>query len=313
MSGLTHDQASEELAAVALDSVSAEVRDEVRAHAAACPECGPELAEMERTVATLGHLVPAGHMNRGRSAGIRSRIVMRARAERESKSVPVPGRPDLSRGVASLTGLGHRATPGAQRIVTGENRRVTPPHPQPAAAASDKRPIRMLVAYAAVATIALAVTAFQLMRVTGSRRALEQRIAAVDTLGPVNDSLSAALAQKNAMLTLMTGTDVTVVPLMNQESTETRGRVLWNRSSNEWMVIAHDLRQPREGMVYQVWLVTTYARISAGTFTPDSSGRMMMQAKQAVGRNALRAVAITEEPAGGMPSPTGPTVATGSV
>ena len=313
MSDFSHDEAITELAAVALDSASADVRDAVRAHAAACPECGPELAEMERTVATLGHLVPPAQINRGRSAGIRSRLMMRARAERESKSAPVTGRPDLARGVASLTGLGHRATPGAQKIVTGENRRATPAHPLPAQIAVNPRAMRVLIAYAAVATIALAATAFQLVRVSGARRTLENTIAAVDTLAPVNDSLSAALAQKNAMLALMTGPDMTMIPLMNESSSEPRGRVLWNRTSNDWIVITHDLRQPREGMVYQVWLVTTYARISAGTFKPDGQGKMMMQAKQAVGRNALRSVAITEEPAGGMPSPTGPTVAGGSV
>ncbi len=313
MTDFSHEQASEELAAVALDSVSAEVRDAVRAHAAACPECGPELAAMEQTVATLGHLVPSAQVNRGRSAGIRSRLVMRARAERESKSVPVTGRPDLTRGVASLTGLGHRATPGAQRIVTGENRRVTPAHPLPAQIASDKRPIRMLIAYAAAATIAVVAMATQLMRVQGDRRVLENRIAAVDTLGPVADSLDAALAQKNAMISMMTGPDVLVVPLMNRASSEQLGQVMWNRSSNDWIVVAHGLRQPRDGMTYQVWLVTDYARISAGTFKPDSEGKTMIQAKQAVGRNALRSVAITEEPAGGMESPTGPMIAAGSV
>ena len=312
MADLSHDEAMEELAAVALDSVTGDVRDAVRAHAAACPECGPELAAMEQTVANFGHLVPSAQVNRGRSAGIRSRLVMRARAERESKSVPITGRPDLARGVASLTGLGHRATPGAQRVVTGENRRVTPAHPLPVQGSANQRPVRMLIAYAAVATLALAVTSIQLMRVNGERRELASQVAAVDTLAPVADSLDAALAQKNAMLEMMTGPDVAIVPLMDQGSSEPMGRVLWNRSTNDWMLIAHGLRQPRTGMTYQVWLVTTYGRISAGTFMPDSAGKMMMQAKQAVGRNALRSIAITEEPAGGMQSPTGPTIAAGS-
>jgi hypothetical protein len=37
-----------------------------------------------------------------------------------------------------------------------------------------------------------------------------------------------------------------------------------------------------------------------------------MQAKYALDRNALKAVAVTEEPAGGMPAPTGPMVVSGS-
>ncbi len=123
---MTHEEAAAELESVALDTASEDVVSAVRAHAAVCPECGPELAAMQRTVAILGSLVPEEQINRGRSAGIRSRLLMRARAERESKSAPVPGPPDITRGVASLTGQGHRLTPGATPRVTGETRKVTP-------------------------------------------------------------------------------------------------------------------------------------------------------------------------------------------
>ncbi|HZK79073.1 MAG TPA: anti-sigma factor, partial [Gemmatimonadaceae bacterium] len=66
------------------------------------------------------------------------------------------------------------------------------------------------------------------------------------------------------------------------------------------------------GMTYQVWLVTDKAKISAGTFRPDSQGRTVMHANYALARDALRAVAITEEPEGGMPAPTGRMVVAGS-
>ena len=72
------------------------------------------------------------------------------------------------------------------------------------------------------------------------------------------------------------------------------------------------MHPPNPGMTYQVWLVTDSAKISAGTFQPDATGHAFMQAKYALDRNALKAVAITEEPAGGMPSPTGPIVVSGS-
>src|SRR5678816_371567 len=108
---MTHEEAFSELSAVALDTAPADVANAVRAHAQACPECGPELAAMEQTIALVGQLVPSAQINRGRSAGIRSRLLMRARAERESRSAPIPGPPDIARGVASLTGQGQRITP----------------------------------------------------------------------------------------------------------------------------------------------------------------------------------------------------------
>ncbi|HZJ01430.1 MAG TPA: hypothetical protein VFD22_12280, partial [Gemmatimonadaceae bacterium] len=106
MTRMTHEEAFSELSAVALDTAPADVANAVRAHAQACPECGPELAAMEQTIALVGQLVPSAQINRGRSAGIRSRLLMRARAERESRSAPMPGPPDIARGVASLTGQG---------------------------------------------------------------------------------------------------------------------------------------------------------------------------------------------------------------
>ena len=311
---MTHEEAAAELESVALDTASQDVVTAVRAHAAVCPECGPELAAMQRTVAILGSLVPQEQINRGRSAGIRSRLVMRARAERELKSAPVPGPPDITRGVASLTGKGHRVTPGATQRVTGETRKVTPA--QTPKVNLDVIPIRRTINwYAIAATVALILTGAQLMRVTRERNQMRSRVAVnadTTTIAPANDSMSTMLSQKDSMIAAMTGPDVKVVPLMNQSSRQPLGRVMWNRASNDWIMVTYNLRPPKAGMTYQVWLVTDNQKISAGTFKPDSAGKTFMHARYALDRNALRSVAITEEPEGGMPAPTGPMVVAGS-
>jgi anti-sigma-K factor RskA len=307
---MSHEEAFSELAAVALDSASAEVADAVRAHASACPECGPELAAMEETVAALGELAPAVRMNPGRSAGIRSRLLMRARNERESQSAPVPGPPDLARGIASLTGQGNRVTPGAQRAVA-DSRRPTPATPL-------RQPVREAPApsrvnwYAIAATIALILTGAQLMRVTRDLPRRQAQIAAVDTVPPKSDSMVTALNEKDAMIEAMAGPDVKVVALTDKSQPQPLGRMFWNRATNDWMMVTYGLPAPKPGKTYQVWLVTDKAKISAGTFRPDAQGRTVMHANYALDRNALRAVAITEEPDGGMPAPTGPMVVVGS-
>jgi hypothetical protein len=238
---------------------------------------------------------------------------MRARAERESKSAPVPGPPDITRGVASLTGQGHRLTPGATPRVTGETRTVTPaqtPKINPGIV-----PIRRSVNwYAIAATVALMLTGAQLMRVTNERNQMRSQVAAADTMtiAPANDSMSTMLSQKDSMIAAMTGPDVKVVPLMNQSSRQPLGRMMWNRASNDWIMVTYNLRQPKAGMTYQVWLVTDNQKISAGTFRPDAEGKTVMHARYTLDRNALRSVAITEEPEGGMPAPTGPMVVAGS-
>ena len=306
---MSHEEAFSELAAVALDAVSADVAHAVRSHAQVCPECGPELAAMEATVATLGELVPSAQINRGRSAGIRSRLLMRARSERESIAAPVPGPPDIARGVASLTGLGTKVTPGSQRAVTAEGRRFTPAQPQRQTA---DVPIRRINWLAIAATAALVATGAQLYRVTNDRNEIRDQLAAADTMVPRADSLASALNQKEAMITAMAGNDVKIVPLMKEATPQPLGRMVWNRTSDDWIMVTYNLPQPAPGKTYQVWLVTDNEKISAGTFRPDANGKTVMHAHYALDRNALRAVAITEEPEGGMPAPTGPMVVVGS-
>ena len=308
---MSHQEAFSELAAVALDSAPAEVAEAVRVHASVCPECGPELAGMEATVAALGELVPTARMSPGRGAGIRSRLIMRARNERESRSAPVPGPPDLARGVASLTGLGHKATPGAQRAVTGETRRVTPPAPMRQQVGLDAQPTRFNW-YAIAATLAFFITGAQLVKVTRDNSGMRSQLAAADTVQPKSDSMASVVNEKDAMIQAMAGPDVKVVALADKSRPQPLGRMFWNRATNDWMMVTYGLRAPKPGKTYQVWLVTDKAKISAGTFRPDSQGRTVMHANYALARDALRAVAITEEPDGGMPAPTGPMVVAGS-
>lgn len=307
---MSHEEAFPELSAVALDAVPPEVASAVRAHAAACPECGPELAAMEQTVAILGELAPSAQINRGRSAGIRSRLLVRGRTERESRSAPVPGPPDIARGVASLTGQGHRITPGGQRPVTGDTKKVTPAQTArvPLEAAPARRSVNW---YAIAATLALVITGAQLFRVTTDRNRMRDQVAALDSVASPTDSIMTMLSRKDSMIAAMTGPDVKIVPLTNQGAREPLGRMMWNRASNDWIMVTYNLRQPKPGMTYQVWLVTDDAKISAGTFRPDANGGTFMHARYALDRNALRAVAITEEPEGGMPAPTGPMVVAG--
>lgn len=305
MTTLSHEEAYPELAVVALDAAPADVSRAVREHAAACPECGPELMAMEEVVAQLGQLVPAAAMNPGRSAGIRSRLLMRARTEREARSATAPAaRPDLARGVASLTGFGSKLTPGSQRAVEAEIRKTV------AAQKKTRRFASGPTLWALAASVAFAVVAVQLLRVRADRDALRAQLASrVDTTGRV-DSAQRAVAENQALVAAMAGPDVKIVPL--SKDTTRMGRMFWDRTSNDWTFVVYAMPKPKPGMTYQVWLVTDSAKISAGTFNPDASGHAFMQANYALDRNALKAVAVTEEPAGGMPAPTGPIVVSGS-
>jgi len=303
---ISHEEAYFELAAIALGAAPTDVSRAVREHAAACPECGPELVAMEEAVAQLGQLVPSAVVNRGHAAGIRSRLVMRARGERETRAAAVPtGRPDLARGVASLTGLGHKVTPEFQRAVQAETRKGAPREQRTRTSMSG--PVLLALA----ASIAFVAVAVQLRRVMGERDALRADVASGADTAKAPDTTGRQGAENEALVAAMASPDVKIVPLASANATR-MGRMFWNPSSNDWTFVVYTMPPPKPGMTYQVWLVTDSAKISAGTFSPDPRGHAFMQAKYALDRDALKAVAVTEEPAGGMPAPTGPIVISGS-
>ena len=65
------------------------------------------------------------------------------------------------------------------------------------------------------------------------------------------------------------------------------------------------LKSPGDKRTYELWLVSGDKKIPAGTFTPDAKGEVAMITKIPPGIGPLAKAAVTDEPAGGMPQPTG--------
>ena len=82
------------------------------------------------------------------------------------------------------------------------------------------------------------------------------------------------------------------------------GRALWSRARG--MVFAtSNLPAAPAGKVYQVWVVTAGAPISAGLVVPDPAGGGMTYFYTPPDIPPPTAIAVTLEPAGGVPAPTG--------
>ncbi|MEO6864957.1 MAG: hypothetical protein ABI229_05870, partial [Gemmatimonadaceae bacterium] len=76
-----------DVAGAALGALAPAEEAELYAAAAVDPAVSADLAAMEAVVAELARLAPLASMNRGRSAGIRSRLVARAAATRAGRPV----------------------------------------------------------------------------------------------------------------------------------------------------------------------------------------------------------------------------------
>jgi anti-sigma-K factor RskA len=88
------------------------------------------------------------------------------------------------------------------------------------------------------------------------------------------------------------------------------GRALWSREGG-MVFAATNLPALPAGRIYQVWLVAGKTPVSAGLIEPDESGRVVGIFRTPVDVTGPVTVAVTIEPQGGVPAPTGAFYLTG--
>lgn len=123
----------------------------------------------------------------------------------------------------------------------------------------------------------------------------------------------AQLSQAHDVAEMMAARDTVVVALAEQKNQPAgTARVIYN-SKRGMMVYNGRLAPTASDKSYQLWLVPMDgAPISAGVFNPANGEMNLIVAKVPPG-TAAKAFAVTLEPAGGMPGPTGPMILVGPV
>lgn len=125
-------------------------------------------------------------------------------------------------------------------------------------------------------------------------------------------SLQKELQEAQHTADLLAAKDTIVVPLAPMPGMKGMGRVSYNKQMGMLMYDG-TLGPAPSDKSYQLWLVPVQGDpINAGVFNPKSgqTDHWMMQLPPGV---APKAFAVTLEPAGGMPHPTGPKVLVGAV
>jgi Anti-sigma-K factor rskA, C-terminal/Alanine-zipper, major outer membrane lipoprotein len=116
-------------------------------------------------------------------------------------------------------------------------------------------------------------------------------------------------------LAVLTAPDVARIDLAGQAPVAPRAaaRAYWSRSRG-MVFTASDLPPLPAGRVYQLWVVTAQpAPLSAGLLTPDAQGGVNVTFNTPADIPQPVALAVTIEPAGGMPGPTGAKYLIGTV
>lgn len=177
--------------------------------------------------------------------------------------------------------------------------------------AGEKDPVAFMQSGAAGATAK--VLQFQPRPIAQSRALRWLALAAILALA----CTSAFLAWKNAGLSnrllLAEGQvqeflspDTRVISMAGVESPRANAKVVWNTKSQTWKVYIHNLPVVSNDRDYQLWYVTKDAKINAKVFSPNSDGNAELDLTlPPEALKGLAATAVTLEPKGGSPQPTG--------
>ncbi len=128
----------------------------------------------------------------------------------------------------------------------------------------------------------------------------------LDALARDAEQLRAELRAQQAVIAILRDPATQVVALAGlPPAPAARARMMWHAQAGG-VFVATGLPAPPEGKAYQLWAIAgTNAPVSAGVFTVDASGTGSLAVRPLPGVSTVNAFAVTLEPAGGLPAPSG--------
>ena len=119
------------------------------------------------------------------------------------------------------------------------------------------------------------------------------------------------LARAQAETAILSAADLRRVDLAGQKGAPlATARAFWSRAQG-LVFTASRLPELPAGRTYQLWVLTSGAPVSAGLFRPDASGGTSMVFDTPVSLPSPAGLAVSVEPEGGVPAPTGDIVLVG--
>jgi hypothetical protein len=280
---MTHEEVRDAMPLFVVDAADHETREALLAHLAGCAACREALREFQQAADALGQAVPQ----------IRPRPELRVRTlaaivgTPQTRLVRDSGRPLVRAGEADTA-------PRATHLPVPESKSSTwAPWLATAAAL-----------LAAVSIAGLWQTRGQLAEMRTTLAVYQARVADAERSA---QTAQATLVAYRRQLDVMASDDLLFVSLAGvPPAAAAQARAFVSPSQNAIIFSARNLPALPSARVYQLWAIAGGQPISAGTFVPNSQGRFELVADVPALVERPAALAVTVEPEGGVPSPTGP-------
>jgi hypothetical protein len=277
---LDHDERNGRAAGYVLGTLDPADYDEFRAHLSECDACASAVRSLVPVVGALAHSAPPADP----PEAVRARLLERIGSVDTGR--PLPG-PLPARVLSMPEEEGRAGVRAAKPRATFLPGRWLP------------------VAAALVIAVGLGVDGVRLRDRIGS---LEQRVSDISARANASEReltlVRQSATEAQTLVVVLASSDLIRVDLAGQPSApQARARAFWSRSRG-LILTASNLPPLPAGRTYQVWIVTPDAPVSAGLLRPGERGDVhAVFTTPDVARVA--AVAVTIEPEGGVPAPTG--------
>jgi anti-sigma-K factor RskA len=154
------------------------------------------------------------------------------------------------------------------------------------------------------AAAVLILVSWNLIATKNQVRELEGRLAA----------LQGQVSEREEVIQFLSDPRVRIVNLAAlPASSGARAQLLWNPVSRTGLLLATGLQQTPPDKAYELWGIAGAKPVPAGVFVVNQGGVTLFRLPALPETNNFDKFAVTLEPAGGVPQPTGPMVLVGSI
>ena len=281
-----HPQFAEDIDLLALEMLGDEGRAPLRAHLEECARCRARYEEARSLAALLAFSAPPAEPPESARRNLLAELRTKTRDARDGD------------------GMAAAATAAVAAVAAV----------RPAAAPDRKSEAQRRPSLWNRANLGWAMAAVLL--VAGTTLLMDQHRRTVMEVGALENQLSAKqfeLERTKAVLDLLHSSETVRVKLMSETAPWPwpEGKVYYHPRKG-LLFVASNLPPLVAGKSYQLWCVPERgAPMSAGIFAPDAHGNAALMKPMYTTPMKPKAFAVTVEPQGGMPAPTGPEVLTG--